>query len=215
MVSAGLALIDDVGLDAFSMRALARRLEVDPMTLYWHVENRSQLLRAVAEEALASVQLPPPSLPWPDWLRAMAHAYREAAHRHSRCAPLFGASLAPAAGNLRLVEDLVAVLEDAGFAGPDLRDAYNAIVGSVVGWVSVELSAPPGENPEQFAVATRIALGELSAEEHPRLVANRPHLLDQAFGLRWTPGAEQPLDSSFDAMVDLLVEALQQRRERP
>lgn len=211
-MTAGLDLIDEQGLDRFGMRALARRLAVDPMTLYWHVHNRDELLRAIAEKALASPAFPPRELPWADWLREMALAYRQAAHRHPRCAPLFAASLTPAAANLRLAEEVVAVLEEAGFAGADLPDAYNAIVGAVVGWVGVELSTRPSDDPDRFAADTQSALTDISAEQYPRLAANRSRLVDQAFGLRWTSGADRPLDSSFELLVDLLVSALQQRR---
>ena len=51
----------------------------------------------------------------------------------------------------RLVETVLVVLAGAGFRGQDLASAFNAYVGSLVGWVSVELASrcgsaawPPG-----------------------------------------------------------------------
>src|SRR5262245_28023639 len=50
-----LALVDEEGLDAVSMRKLARRLGVDPMSLYNHVEGKDALLDGIAEVLLASL----------------------------------------------------------------------------------------------------------------------------------------------------------------
>lgn len=50
-----LALLDEGGGHGLSMRALAARLGVSPMSLYRHVGDRDALLRAVAERVYAGV----------------------------------------------------------------------------------------------------------------------------------------------------------------
>src|SRR5438093_8972964 len=55
LVGAALELVNEEGLDALSMRALADRLQVKAASLYWHVRDRRELLELVAESILESV----------------------------------------------------------------------------------------------------------------------------------------------------------------
>ena len=63
VVQAALAMLDTVGVDGLSMRALADRLEVKAASLYWHLRDKEQLLELVAEAVLDRVTVPisPPS----------------------------------------------------------------------------------------------------------------------------------------------------------
>ena len=60
MVSAGLGLVQELGLDALTMRALADRLHVKAASLYWHVRDRQELLELFADSILAGVRGPRP-----------------------------------------------------------------------------------------------------------------------------------------------------------
>ena len=60
LVSAGLGLVHDDGLDALTMRALADRLHVKAASLYWHVRDRQELLELLADSILAGVRGPRP-----------------------------------------------------------------------------------------------------------------------------------------------------------
>ncbi|MDR6167317.1 hypothetical protein CBF90_11025 [Microbacterium sp. AISO3] len=55
VVDAALDLLDRVGLPDLSMRRLADHLGVQPSALYWHVENKQQLLAAVSARILGPV----------------------------------------------------------------------------------------------------------------------------------------------------------------
>jgi AcrR family transcriptional regulator len=50
-----LDLLDSEGAQQFSMRSLARALKVNPMTLYHHVGDHAELLRAVSDRVYADV----------------------------------------------------------------------------------------------------------------------------------------------------------------
>src|SRR6266699_3542105 len=56
LVDAALELINEDGLDALSMRALADRLQVKAASLYWHVRDRDELLELLAAALLAEVR---------------------------------------------------------------------------------------------------------------------------------------------------------------
>jgi AcrR family transcriptional regulator len=68
----------------FSVRKLGVQIGVDPMTVLHHFGSKDELLRRIADRALASVALPLPSGDWRAVLRHVAAAYRDLAHRHPR-----------------------------------------------------------------------------------------------------------------------------------
>jgi AcrR family transcriptional regulator len=72
------------GEAGFSVRKLAGALRIDPMTVLHHFRSREELMREIADRALATVELPLPTGDWKRDLRAVAHAYRDLAHRHPR-----------------------------------------------------------------------------------------------------------------------------------
>lgn len=55
ILTAALALLDEGGGQGLTMRALATRLGVTPMSLYHHVEDRAGLLRALSDQVYAEV----------------------------------------------------------------------------------------------------------------------------------------------------------------
>ena len=63
VVSAALGLVQEEGLDALTMRALADRLSVKAASLYWHVRDRRELLELLAGSILEGVHRTPPG-PW-------------------------------------------------------------------------------------------------------------------------------------------------------
>ena len=98
------------------------------------------------------------------------------------------------------LEVIVGVLARAGFRGDQLASAYNAFLGSLIGWVGVELIADDpelGSDPEQMEASVR----ELRADDHPTIVANLDHLANRAFAFRWRGGIGNPLDAAFDFAV--------------
>src|SRR5216683_3119502 len=56
LVAEALALIQEGGLEALSMRGLADRLNVKAASLYWHVRDRRELLELLAESILETVR---------------------------------------------------------------------------------------------------------------------------------------------------------------
>ena len=64
VVQAALEMLDAVGVDGLSMRALADRLGVKAASLYWHLRDKDQLLELVAEAVLDRVVVPVSPRSW-------------------------------------------------------------------------------------------------------------------------------------------------------
>jgi len=84
ILDAAFDMLSRDGEVAFSVRKLGGRIGVDPMTVLHHFGSKDELLRHIADRALATVELPVPSENWRADLRSVAAAYRDLAHRHPR-----------------------------------------------------------------------------------------------------------------------------------
>jgi TetR/AcrR family transcriptional regulator, tetracycline repressor protein len=90
-----LALVDEEGLDALSMRRLGARLGVEAMSLYRHVRDKDDLLDAIHAAVLGDLGATrgaplPATADWRALLSLMATSLRAALLRHPNALPLFG-----------------------------------------------------------------------------------------------------------------------------
>ncbi|XRQ14049.1 TetR/AcrR family transcriptional regulator [Actinomadura welshii] len=82
VLDATLALAEDRGLDAVSMRAVADRLGVTPMALYRYVGDKQGLLDGLVERLMREMPDDDPGLPWQERMRAFGSGVRDVARRH-------------------------------------------------------------------------------------------------------------------------------------
>ena len=212
VVDAAIDLIERDGLAAFSMRSLARDLGVRPNAVYWHVADREALLGEVAEAVLAGVRLPDERLPWEVWFCEYARSYRRTLHAHPRLVPLINSTLASnTVSGLRIVEAFLAKLEEEGFEGSRLVDAFTVALGALVGFVGLEL-APPPETDDSWSLPLRAELDHVDADRLPTVARHRDLLVNRAFVTRWVSGDAAPLDSGFEALLRVLLAGLDDLR---
>jgi TetR/AcrR family tetracycline transcriptional repressor len=211
IVTAALALIDRGGLEGFSLRRLSRELKVYPTAIYWHLPGgRNELLGAVAATAFEDVT---PSFregdDWTRWLRSLFRNYRRSLHRHPNIAPLLGAQLVSNSGiDPAFVEQILAVLESAGFTKQDLVDAYNTVIAVMLGFVTLELAPVPLEDPTNWARRFEASVRSLDPARFPRLTRHMGAMANQSFVLRWESGKSRPLNSAFDTYVEVAISGL-------
>lgn len=91
IVEVALALIDEIGLQAFSMRKLGAKLGADPMAVYRHLSDQEGLYDAIAERLFDQVDVD--SLPWEDdWrvpIETYCHRLRDVLLEHPRAVTVF------------------------------------------------------------------------------------------------------------------------------
>jgi TetR/AcrR family tetracycline transcriptional repressor len=64
IVDAALRIMDEEGLDAVSMRRVARELGVEAMSLYNHVQSKEEILDGICERVMSEFDYPSPSGDW-------------------------------------------------------------------------------------------------------------------------------------------------------
>ena len=212
IVAAALALIDKNGAADFSLRDVARRLGVYPTAIYWHIPGRNALIGEITAFAMRDIVPPVAPRHWRAWLKGLFRRYRAAVRRHPNIAPLLGAQLVSNIGvDARMVEGVLSALTHAGYRGRGLVDAFNVVVATMSGFVTMEFGPEPAEDPRGWAAEAERRVRALGTIEHPVLARHLPALANRAFILRWQNGTKVPLDRSFEAFIDSVIRGLAAR----
>jgi AcrR family transcriptional regulator len=124
VLEAAVALADEIGLEAFSMRGLAQELGVVPMALYKHVGNKDELLDGMVDIVFDEMQFSAAGEDWRSTLRGRALTAREALKRHSWAIGLME-SRHPGPANLRHHNATMGCLREAGFSFEMAVHAYS------------------------------------------------------------------------------------------
>ena len=157
VVEAATTLLDSYGIADLTMRRLARELDVSPGALYWHFANKQQLLGAVADRILESVDDVPAG--WRDRITGTCGRLRDALLSHTDGAELVSASLA--AGQSEAMAQILARLAtaaaEAGVESAHAELAARTVVYYVLGFTADEQSrlqwdASGAELPDEQSV---------------------------------------------------------------
>ena len=210
IVAVAIEQIDQNGLTAFSLREVARQLDVYPTAVYWHVPNRDALLAAVVEATMAGVTPEIGKLSWQDWFRELFRRYRKSVQQHPNVAQLVGAQLVSNASlSPLLIDRILTVLLQAGCDESRLVDMYNVVVASMVGFATLELAPLPTDDLAIWTNQLQEKVHDIRALEYPTLARHLPALANRAFIVRWQSGSEVPLDSSFDTFVEVTIAGME------
>ncbi len=168
VVDAALRLADQDGLNALSMPTLARRLECGIMTLYGYVEDKDDLLDAIALRGLADLRLPRP-LPTQaaDVLMAWGRALRRTLLDHPSLPVIFLSRAVIGPGIFRGIEALLGALGRAGLQPSAALQAIYAVIIYSTGFVAWEVPRSLRQPPAAYAAAWRRTFAELPPEDFP------------------------------------------------
>lgn len=143
IVEAALALVDEQGLGALNMRAIAARLGVQASALYWHVPSKTVLMRAMAESFYARALAAAGAgrgKDWRRWLIDYGTALRRELLGHQGSAQLC-ATARPAPDTAAAAADaLAAPLVEQGLSRADALSVIASVNALVLGWAVYEQS---------------------------------------------------------------------------
>ena len=151
-----LALVDERGLAAMSMRAVAERVGLTSMALYPYVGGKDALLDGLVDllnaELGTAVGEDPADIGWRDRLRALGRAVRSLAHAHPSAFPLLLNRSATGASASWLTAALRGVLHDAGVPDADVPRQARMIYAFLLGYTTGEATGglPADEGPDDF-----------------------------------------------------------------
>lgn len=138
LTAAGLAVLRREGLDALSMRKVAAELGVRAASLYYHVQDKEQLLDLLADGLTWDTRRLTGTGDWSDCLRDAAHAYYRHLHANRDTARLMAGRRAPGPNLMHLLDAMLGRLHAAGFTDADAALATLLIANYVQGYVLQE-----------------------------------------------------------------------------
>ncbi len=209
IVSEALAVIDADGVEAVSFRLLARRLGVNPTAVVWHVGTHEELLSHVVASTLEVHQPKLATASWQERITTIARLFRSQLHRHPNLAKLVGTQLTTnAATQLETFEYLLSALVESGLHDVEVLSHFDALLGSIVGFVVLELSTAPKNGQAEWKEAVVKQRELIDEKQHPQLHRFQGSLADH-LSFRTDGGADAPLDSSFNALITLLISGIE------
>jgi AcrR family transcriptional regulator len=169
-----LALVDERGLAAMSMRAVAERVGLTSMALYPYVGGKDALLDGLVDllhlELGTAVGGDPADHDWRHRLCALGRAVRSLARAHPSAFPLLLNRSAAGPAASWLAAALQGILADAGVPSPDVPRTARLICAFLLGYTTGEVTGGlPGSSGEMIEGAAEF---DADLEDLVRMVEN-------------------------------------------
>ena len=199
VLEGAVALADRIGIEAFTIRRLADELDVKPMTLYHHVENKDAILDGMVDAVFAEIDLPPGELDWRPAIRRRTVSAREVLARHPWAPPLMESRTNPGPATLAHHDAVLGCLRRGGLSLELTAHVYATIDSFLYGFALQEANLPFGGDEEIGDLAEQI-VEPLPHDEYPHLVEfTTEHVLRPGYSF----------GSSFEFGLDLLLDGIE------
>jgi AcrR family transcriptional regulator len=200
VLSAALALADEGGTDALTMRRLGQELGVEAMSLYRHVANKEAVLAGITDLVMASIPLPEPGHDWKAAMRVRGVALHEALMSHPWAPPLLMSGMNAGPGMIRFIDWTLGVLRSAGFTWELADHAWNTMDSFIYGFTLRKLTFPIAA-PDYASTAAA----------HLHLLAGFPHMQEMT---RHVAAGEHPGEPEVTFGLELILEGLERAISR-
>ena len=197
VLRAALVLADEGGLESLTMHAIGRRLGVQAMSLYRHVENKEDLLDGLIDLVVSEVEMPESAADWKTAMRQRAISARRVFARHRWAIGLVESQRRPGAVTLRHHEWVLGVLLEAGFSVTVAAHAYNLLDSYIYGFALQEVSLTY-DSPEEQAEVGQATLQQVLPDEYPHLARVAREFIEA--GTEYGAGFEFGLDLILDGL---------------
>lgn len=192
-VEAAVALADEQGLAAVSMRQVAARLDVVPMALYKHVAGKDDLVAAMVDAVVADYPSPPPGGTWTARVRGRVLAARAMLGRHPWLRQAIETRSVRTPAVLAHMDAVTGELLDAGISADLAHHAMHALGHRIWGFSPEAFDEPGGSAPAPEQVA--------------EFVRRFPHIVAIATDTT-RDGGRCDADSEFEFALDLLLDGV-------
>jgi AcrR family transcriptional regulator len=201
VLRAGMELADRKGIEALSMRKLARELSVEAMTLYYYVANKNDLVEGMADLVAAEIELAPDTLDWKEATRLRAMSAHKVLARHHWASPVWmRVMIGPA--RMRYMDAALGTYRRAGLSPAETELAFHTVENHIVGYTLQESNFPL--EADDLATAAREFLEQLPADF--------PHLAEH---VEQHLTHEEVIESgSFEFGLTLLLDGIERMRAK-
>jgi AcrR family transcriptional regulator len=138
VVNAALDVVDNVGVEALTIRAVASAVGAPPMSLYTHFANKEELLDLMFAEMTRRLYADPGFDTWQAQLFGLSSQMRKTLLEHPRWAALLSRPAQPMFVAFR--ERVLKMMTSAGLSAGDAMRAFTSVAMVAIGLAFVELT---------------------------------------------------------------------------
>jgi AcrR family transcriptional regulator len=192
------AIADAGGIGSLTIRSLAQALGVKPMSVYYHVANKDQILDGIIDLVFSEIELPSADGDWRSEMRRRATSARRVLRCHPWAIGLMESRTTPGPATLRHHDAVLGALRGAGFSVEMTAHAYALLDSYVYGFALQEASLP-FKGPETVADVAEPMMQQFPVDEYP-------HLVEMATEYVLQPGYD--FGDEFEFGLNVILDAL-------
>jgi AcrR family transcriptional regulator len=162
-------IADTAGIQALTIRSLAQRLGVKPMSIYYYVPNKSAILDGIVDIVFSEIELPAADGDWRSQLVRRANSARQVLSRHHWAIGLMESRKSPGPATLRHHDAVIGTLRRAGFSIEMTAHAY-ALLDSYVYGFALQEAALPLNGPDTASGVAEAMMQQFASDAYPHLV---------------------------------------------
>lgn len=175
-----LQVADRDGLERLTIRSLAQYLGAKPMSLYYYVANKEEILDGIVDLVFAEIDLPSDDVGWKKAMRQRTDSARWVLARHPWATPLMESRANPGPANLGHHDAVLGILRRSGFSVEAAAHVYSLLDSYLYGFALEEASLP--FDKDTASEVTTAIMARFAGGEYPYLVESATeHVLQPGF----------------------------------
>ncbi|WP_086819359.1 TetR/AcrR family transcriptional regulator [Allokutzneria sp. NRRL B-24872] len=194
IVTTALGLMKTEGVEAFSLRALAKELGVGPMALYTYFRGKDELIDAVRDHLFSTRKLSSAQGPWQQQLRSVATGLRELLLEHPCLLRILASRPLKGPETAAATETVVRALREAGFSKENAARAHTSLFTFVLGAALWESQMNAEKQDPEGRRRLRATMAAVSEVDYPTVV-------DLAGELAATSGGDAQFEFGLTALI--------------
>ena len=198
VLKGAMAVADAGGLASLTIRSLAQELRVKPMSVYYHVANKEEILDGIVDLVFSEIDLPTVGGDWRIEMTRRSHSARVVLRRHPWALLLLESRRSPGPATLAHHDAVLGTFREAGWSVTGTAHAYALLDAFVFGFALQEASLP-FEGPDGAAEIAEPIMQLMSRGAYP-------HLVEMATSHYVQPGYD--FGDEFDFGLGLILDAL-------
>ena len=210
ILDAAVALADEGGLEALTMRGLAQALDVEAMSLYYHLANKEALLdgvgEVIVEEILGAITgLAPATGPedWRESLRARVLTARQVMLHHKWAPDVLETRTTMNGAVLRYYHEILGIFKTGGMSWDLTHHSLHALGSRALGFTQELFDPAPGTDDD-----------EISEELMTQMAVDLPLFVEFIGAISHVDGEDQTLgwcddQTEFEFALDVLLDGIE------
>jgi AcrR family transcriptional regulator len=205
VLGAAVALADEGGVDALSMRRLAQELGVVPMALYKHVANKDAMLGVMIDVVVGEIDPPLSGTDWKTAVRQRVLSARSALLRHPWASQVIESRTDPTPAVLKYMDSMVGMFRAGGFSIDLTHHAMHAMGSRLLGFSQELFDDTADAGPEMDPVMLQ------------EMAKGYPHITEMVMAITHDDesvvgtGCDDQFE--FEFALDLMLDGLERLRD--